>query len=225
MRITDTTNLMLQRFRICSFVMFKLSKDLPTYLETKAWFCWNYQQIYRLGVFMLKYQQIYHLVVFYVEIINRFTDLLGWIQPSKTGGQLYRVTSPHDVSEEIFFDLGKACFISIFNPRSRFMIHLWRLKHVSRQDENKDWSNWQKAWSCGYGRRLTFWRSWVRFPAPLLDGHFFTLICCKNCNDVCLKRQKINAFFKKIDQSKTSTIINAWKDDKEKLSMDKFSMS
>ena len=24
-----------------------------------------------------------------------------------------------------------------------------------------------------------------------LDGHFFTYICCKNCN-VCLKRPKIN---------------------------------
>ena len=25
-----------------------------------------------------------------------------------------------------------------------------------------------------------------------LDGHFFTLICCKVCNDVCFKRKKIN---------------------------------
>ena len=24
------------------------------------------------------------------------------------------------------------------------------------------------------------------------DGHFFTYISCKNCNDVCLKRPKIN---------------------------------
>ena len=24
----------------------------------------------------------------------------------------------------------------------------------------------------------------------LLDGHFFTYICCKNDNDVCLKDQK-----------------------------------
>ena len=29
----------------------------------------------------------------------------------------------------------------------------------------------------------------------LLDGHFFTYICCKNCNDVCLKRPKINEIF------------------------------
>ena len=27
----------------------------------------------------------------------------------------------------------------------------------------------------------------------ILDGHFCTFICCKNCNDVCLKkRPKIN---------------------------------
>ena len=26
----------------------------------------------------------------------------------------------------------------------------------------------------------------------ILDGHFFTYICCKNCNGVCLKRPKIN---------------------------------
>ena len=26
----------------------------------------------------------------------------------------------------------------------------------------------------------------------ILDGHFFTYICCKNCNDVCLKRPQIN---------------------------------
>ena len=26
----------------------------------------------------------------------------------------------------------------------------------------------------------------------ILDGHFFTNICCKNCDDVCLKRPKIN---------------------------------
>ena len=26
----------------------------------------------------------------------------------------------------------------------------------------------------------------------ILDGVFFTCICCKNCNDVCLKRPKAN---------------------------------
>ena len=24
----------------------------------------------------------------------------------------------------------------------------------------------------------------------ILNGHFFTYICCKNCDDVCLKRSK-----------------------------------
>ena len=28
-------------------------------------------------------------------------------------------------------------------------------------------------------------------PCRTLDGHFFTFICCKNCN-IYLKRQKIN---------------------------------
>ena len=35
------------------------------------------------------------------------------------------------------------------------------------------------------GRRF---ESWHRIP----DGLFFTYICCKNCNDVFLKRPKIN---------------------------------
>ena len=26
----------------------------------------------------------------------------------------------------------------------------------------------------------------------ILDRHFLSYICCKNCNDVCLKRPKIN---------------------------------
>ena len=43
-----------------------------------------------------------------------------------------------------------------------------------------------------------------KFQHHILDGHFFTCICCKNCNDICLKRPKINEkeagvgpFFKK----------------------------
>ena len=38
--------------------------------------------------------------------------------------------------------------------------------------------------SCSKGRRF---ESWHR----ILDGHFFTYYCCKNCN-VCLKRPKMN---------------------------------
>ena len=43
--------------------------------------------------------------------------------------------------------------------------------------------------SSGYGKRLMFQRSWVRFPAPFTGWTFFTFICCKNCK-VCLKRPK-----------------------------------
>ena len=39
----------------------------------------------------------------------------------------------------------------------------------------------RESWSSGYGRRLIFWRSRVRIPAPYTGWtwHFFTLICCK----------------------------------------------
>ena len=47
-------------------------------------------------------------------------------------------------------------------------------------------------WSSGYGKRLSFRRLWVRIVAPYTGWKNFTFICCKNCNDVCLKRPKIN---------------------------------
>ena len=37
-----------------------------------------------------------------------------------------------------------------------------------------------------------FQRSWVRIPTPYTGWTFVTHICCKNCNDVFLKRPKIN---------------------------------
>ena len=37
-----------------------------------------------------------------------------------------------------------------------------------------------------------FQRLWVQIPALYTGWTFFTCICCKNCNDVCLKRPKIN---------------------------------
>ena len=52
----------------------------------------------------------------------------------------------------------------------------------------------REPWSSDYGRRLVFQRSWV-WILSLYTGwtwHFYTLICCKNCNNVCLKRPKIN---------------------------------
>ena len=39
--------------------------------------------------------------------------------------------------------------------------------------------------SCSEGHGFKSWHN-------ILDGHFFIHICCKNCNDVCLKRTKIN---------------------------------
>ena len=53
-------------------------------------------------------------------------------------------------------------------------------------------SKGREPWSSGFGKRLTFQRLWVRIPAPYTGWTFFTYICCKNCNDVCLKRPKIN---------------------------------
>ena len=34
--------------------------------------------------------------------------------------------------------------------------------------------NGREPWSSGYGRRLVFWRSWVRIPAPWTVWTFFT---------------------------------------------------
>ena len=50
----------------------------------------------------------------------------------------------------------------------------------------------REPWSSCYGKRLTFWRSWVWILVPYTWWTFFTFICCKNCYDVCLKRPKIN---------------------------------
>ena len=59
-----------------------------------------------------------------------------------------------------------------------------------RQSNNMiTWVWGREPWSSGYGKRLTFQRSWVRIPAPYTGWTFFTY--CKNCN-VCLKRPKIN---------------------------------
>ena len=49
-----------------------------------------------------------------------------------------------------------------------------------------------EPWSNGYGKRLTGRRLWVRILAPYTGWTIFTDNCCKNCNDVCLKRPKIN---------------------------------
>ena len=56
---------------------------------------------------------------------------------------------------------------------------------------SKNTISWLEPWSSGYERRLKFKRLWVQIPAPYTGWTFFTLICCKNCNNVFLKRRKI----------------------------------
>ena len=46
----------------------------------------------------------------------------------------------------------------------------------------------REPWSSGYMRRLIVKRSWLRIPSP--DGHFFTMIFCKNFT-VCLFKQAL----------------------------------
>ena len=75
-------------------------------------------------------------------------------------------------------------------------LDLWRLGSAGLNPiENRFNVNLhgREPWSSGYGRRLTYRRSWVRIPVPYTGWtwYFFTLICCKNCI-VCLKRPKIN---------------------------------
>ena len=52
----------------------------------------------------------------------------------------------------------------------------------------------REPWSSGYGMGGDSYAKGRGFASChcILDGHFFTYICCKNCNDVCLKRAKIN---------------------------------
>ena len=52
----------------------------------------------------------------------------------------------------------------------------------------------REPWSSGNGRWLMVKRSWVQILAPYTgwNWNFLTVICCKNCKDVCLKSQKIN---------------------------------
>ena len=46
----------------------------------------------------------------------------------------------------------------------------------------------REPWSSGYGRRLTFLRSWVRIPVPYTGWTFFHIKLLLNCVDVCLKK-------------------------------------
>ena len=57
-----------------------------------------------------------------------------------------------------------------------------------------------------------FQRLWVQILAPCIGWAFFTYICCKNYNDVCLKRPKINdkrGPFKKLEMERIQVLIEA----------------
>ena len=54
-----------------------------------------------------------------------------------------------------------------------------------------------------------FRRLWVRITAPYTGCTFFTYICCINCNDVCLKRGRGEAFFKSIGRPNCIQSTNA----------------
>ena len=49
----------------------------------------------------------------------------------------------------------------------------------------------QEPWSSGYGENSCSRGPGFESQRCILDGYFFTFICCKNCI-VCLKRPKIN---------------------------------
>ena len=49
----------------------------------------------------------------------------------------------------------------------------------------------REPWSSGSKRRLISEGCEFESQHQILDGHFFALICCKNCID-CLKRPKMN---------------------------------
>ena len=66
--------------------------------------------------------------------------------------------------------------------------------HDLKQNINSPWKTnllGREPWSSGNGWWLMIERLWVRIPATGRMCHFFTLICCQNCIDVCLKRPKI----------------------------------
>ena len=51
----------------------------------------------------------------------------------------------------------------------------------------------REPWSSDYGRRLTFWRSWVRILVLYTGWTFFHINLLQNCTDVYLKNNpKIN---------------------------------
>ena len=78
------------------------------------------------------------------------------------------------------------------NAKSVRLNEIFRLWYLESDWVAKSSLFGRETWSSGYGRRLMFWRSWVQNLALYIGWTFFTYIWCKYCNDVCLKRPKIN---------------------------------
>ena len=73
---------------------------------------------------------------------------------------------------------------SIFKSRKFFSkIKFFKLprgrQKLETNNNNKNKFHGWEPWSSGYGRRLTFWRSWVRIPVLYTGWKFFSLICWK----------------------------------------------
>ena len=78
------------------------------------------------------------------------------------------------------------------NTGGIFSINLWYVLLLEKsENKQKDAIGWE-PWSSGYGRRLTFWRSWVRIPVPYTGWTFFPFIHCKTVFMFVWKRPKIN---------------------------------
>ena len=63
------------------------------------------------------------------------------------------------------------CHIWCVNFGRILKLNLWWLKDLRQL--------WREPWYSGYGRRLVFWRQWVRFPAPYTGWTLLTLIIAK----------------------------------------------
>ena len=68
-------------------------------------------------------------------------------------------------------------------------IILFTINCIELKKMTKNWPVGREPWSSGYGRRLMSKGHEFESQHCILDGNFFTFICCKNSN-VCLKRQK-----------------------------------
>ena len=82
-------------------------------------------------------------------------------------------------------------FCNLFPVRPNCFIYIFAKAKAFRQSSLIFLKLVLEPWSSDHGRRLMFKRLRVKESQHwLLDGHFFTRICCKNCI-VCLKRAKI----------------------------------